>query len=140
MKIDAATGSFTICQTVFPADLTLTAFRASPAYQGRSKILESPTFVTYKLDVTCAGKSYLLTLYFKSDALAWVTIYISDPRGSSSWDDWSEAAEQQKLQSLVSMLAAQGIASGQKFAWGTVEATYDPRAGASSITVRYSFQ
>lgn len=137
MKINIATGDLTICQTALPADLTLVDFLANPAYQGSSKIIENPPYATYKLDANCAGKRYVCSLYFKAGFLEWTTIYISDCQDSTSWNDWSETAEQQKLQSLVGVLAAQGIANGQRFAWGSVEAIYDPRAGTSSITVRY---
>lgn len=138
MKIDTATGDVTICQTMFPADLTLVDFLANPAYPNRSKILENPPFASYKVEAACAGKRYVSSFYFKAGVLEWVTIYISELQGSGSWNDWSEAVEQQKLQALVAVLTGLGIANGQRFAWGTVEAVYDPRAGVSSITVRYS--
>jgi hypothetical protein len=137
MKIDTTTGDVAICGATIPANLTLVNFLANPVYRGSIKVSENLPFITYKFDVTCAGRKYVPSLYFKAGSLTWTTIYVSDSRDNSSWNDWSEADEKKNLQDLVDMLAAQGISNGQRFTWGMVEATYDPRAGASSITVRY---
>jgi hypothetical protein len=137
MKIDAVTGDIEICGMVVPADLILMNLLANIKYRECIKISENSPFATYKFDVTCAGRKYVCSLYFKAGSLTRMTIYVSESRDSSSWSDWSEADEQKKLQHLVDMLVAQGISNRQRFAWGMIEATYDPRAGASSITVQY---
>ncbi|WDD92273.1 hypothetical protein Bsp3421_002270 [Burkholderia sp. FERM BP-3421] len=137
MKIDISTGNLTICGTKIPANLKLADFFSRPEYRASKKISENLPFATYKFDSKCENMNYISSLYFKGEVLIWVTIYISDARGNSGWGGWSDVDEKQKLQHLIGMLAAQGISNGQQFSWGIVEATYDPRAGASSVTVRY---
>lgn len=137
MKIDHATGSLTICDATVPRDLVLVDFLANPGFPNRRKVVENPPFVTYKFESVCGGCRYLPSLYFRAGTLAWVSVYVSEQSASQDWADWRESAERQTLKTLVDILADQGIANGQRFNWGTVEATYDPRAGASTITVRY---
>ena len=137
MKIDIATGSLTICETTVPASLTLIDFLSSAAYQNHMKVSENGPFATYKIESICCGKRFISSLYFKDGVLSWTSVYVSDSAATSNWASWSAVAEQQKLQSFVDSLADQGISNGQRFSWGTVEATYDQRSGASSVTVRY---
>jgi hypothetical protein len=137
MKIDVGTGSITICEVSIPRDLTLVDFLVNPSYLNRTKVVENPPFATYKFECSCGGLRYIPSLYFRDGALAWVSIYVSDLPASGGRADWSDSEEHRSLKTLVDLLAAQGIANGQCFNWGAVEATYDPRAGASTATVRY---
>jgi hypothetical protein len=140
MKIDIATGNLEVCKTKINANLKLAEFRLRPIYLISKKISDNFPFLVYKFDAECEDEKYAVSLYFKEESLIWVSVYISSHRGISCWSDWSEVDENKNLQHLIGMLAAQGISSGQQFSWGIVEATYDPREGASSVTVRYQSQ
>ena len=54
----------------------------------------------------------------------------------SSWDTWSENAEQQRLGKYQQWVRDE-LGHEGRFAWGTVEAEYDAKGGSSGITLRY---
>lgn len=138
MNIDKTNGTLTVCQSVIPSTLTLQEFLASAMYQPHTKVLENGPFVTYKIESICDNYKYISTLYFQSGLLDSISLYVSDSSPSTGWGSWSEAEEQTRLQSLVDLLTQQGIANGQRFAWGIVSASYDQRSGDSSITIRHT--
>ena len=138
MSIDTTNGTLTVCQSVIPSTLTLQEFLASAMYQPHTKVLENGPFVTYKIESICDNYKYISTLYFQSGLLDSISLYVSDSSPSTGWGSWSEAEEQTRLQSLVDLLTQQGIANGQRFAWGIVSASYDQRSGDSSITIRHT--
>ena len=138
MNIDKTNGTLTVCQSVIPSTLTLQEFLASAMYQPHTKVLEIGPFVTYKIESICDNYKYISTLYFQSGLLDSISLYVSDSSPSTGWGSWSEAEEQTRLQSLVDLLTQQGIANGQRFAWGIVSASYDQRSGDSSITIRHT--
>ena len=138
MNIDKTNGTLTVCQSVIPSTLTLQEFLASAMYQPHTKVLENGPFVTYQIESICDNYKYISTLYFQSGLLDSISLYVSDSSPSTGWGSWSEAEEQTRLQSLVDLLTQQGIANGQRFAWGIVSASYDQRSGDSSITIRHT--
>ncbi|WP_214878052.1 hypothetical protein [Paraburkholderia strydomiana] len=138
MNIDTTNGTLTVCQTVIPSTLTLQEFLASAMCQPHTKVLENGPFVTYKMESICDNHKYISTLYFQSGLLDSISLYVSDSSPATGWGSWSEAEEQKRLQSLVDLLTQQGIANGQRFAWGIVSASYDQRSGDSSITIRHT--
>jgi hypothetical protein len=138
MNIDTTNGTLTVCQSVIPSTLTLQEFLASAMYQPHTKVLENGPFVTYKIESICDNYKYISTLYFQSGLLDSISLYVSDSSPATGWGSWSEAEEQKRLQSLVDLLTQQGIANGQRFAWGIVSASYDQRSGDSSITIRHT--
>ena len=138
MSIDTTNGTLTVGQSVIPSTLTLQEFLAAAMYQPHTKVLENGPFVTYKIESICDNYKYISTLYFQSGLLDSISLYVSDSSPATGWGSWSEAEEQTRLQSLVDLLTQQGIANGQRFAWGIVSASYDQRSGDSSITIRHT--
>ncbi|CAE6777874.1 hypothetical protein [Paraburkholderia haematera] len=137
MKIDTTSGDLAICGAVIPASLTLSEALVSAMFQRRTKVLENGPFVSYKVESICGNCKYISTLYFLSGALESISVNVADPDSAKGWENWSQAEEQKKLQFLVDQLIRQGIINGQHFPWGNVNASYDQRAGESSITIRY---
>ena len=138
MNIDTTNGTLTVNQIVIPATLTLQEFLPGAMYQPHTKVLENGPFVTYKTGSICDDHKYTFVLYFQSGLLDSISLCVSDSSPATGCGSWSEAEEQKWLQSLVDLLTQQGIANGQRFAWGIVSASYDQRSGDSSITIRYA--
>ena len=138
MNIDTTNGTLTVNQTVIPATLTLQEFLAVAMYQPYTKVLENGPFATYRIESISNDHKYISALYFQSGVLDSISLYVSDSSPATGWGSWSKADEQKRLQSLVDLLTQQGIANGQRFAWGIVSASYDQRSGDSSITIRYA--
>jgi hypothetical protein len=65
------------------------------------------------------------------------SISLSIPSAGTSWDDWSEADEQQRKRDHDDWLTAQLGAGPYDYSWGVVSSNYSPQSGSSSITVRY---
>ena len=138
MSIDTTNGTLTVGQSVIPSTLTLQEFLAAAMYQPHTKVLENDPFAMYKIESTSDDHKYISALYFQSGLLDSISLYVSDSSPATGWGSWSEAEEQKRLQSLLDLLTQQGIANGQRFAWGIVSASYDQRSGDSSITIGYA--
>lgn len=80
----------------------------------------------------------ILSLGFYVNALKMIELIVSKERFDLpvNWDSWSEQKELDTLKELRVWLRNELGREG-KFEWGYATATYDPKSGSSSISIRY---
>ncbi|MGH8780358.1 hypothetical protein [Paraburkholderia sp.] len=137
MKIDIPTGDLDICGTTIPSLLTLRAAMQGRSFQSAERSHLPGGYTKLVLEFRCDDCGYIVWTYFLGDRLSCVSIYLVDHAQEEGWSNWSEAAESASLDKLVKVLTQQGISNGQRFSWGDVSASYDPRAGVAGTTIRY---
>ncbi|GAB3782930.1 hypothetical protein GCM10028818_39810 [Spirosoma horti] len=86
-----------------------------------------------------AGDYVIISLCFYADALKQIELIVSENRFdlSDDWHSWSERNELVILKKLRTWLRNELGREG-KFDWGEVWASYDPKGGSSSISLRYA--
>jgi hypothetical protein len=84
-------------------------------------------------------RDFAVDLYFEDERLSAIDLALLDPQFGASWDDWSEASEKQRLAAHNEWLRAFLDGNGPQwtFSWGTIESSFDPRGGGSSIRIGY---
>lgn len=137
MKINTVTGDVSVCGTIIPPSLTLGAALQDAAFKTANRIDQPGGYTRLAVERQCDDSKYIIWMFFVEDRLSWVSIYVDDRHQGGDWSAWSEGEERKMLAGLVRILAQQGISNGQRYSWGEVSASYDQRAGAASITMRY---
>jgi predicted NACHT family NTPase len=84
------------------------------------------------------NKYFIISLCFKEDELTELSMVLDDKLFdlSSDWSSWNEQKEKEDLKKYQGWLNKE-LGEETKFHWGDVWASYDPRAGSSSIGIRY---
>jgi hypothetical protein len=133
--------SFTPSQVVLAAHTTEAYFRTTPL--GSTCAISTPNagFNWYRLAAPCLidGDLFVVSLCFALGSLSSLSISMSVGQADPSWSTWSESDELAKNlrhQAILQRHYGPGPAP-YKFAWGEVDASYDPRGGASTIAIRY---
>jgi hypothetical protein len=137
MKINTVTGDVDVCGMFIPQTLTLDAALHNAAFKTANRSDQPGGYTRLALERQCNDSKYIVWMFFVVDRLSWISIYVDDHPQRGGWSDWSEVDERKLLAGLVRSLTQQGISNGQHYSWGEVSASYDQRAGAASITVRY---
>lgn len=78
-----------------------------------------------------------ISLGFNRGRLELISLTDADPRFGKSWDDWSEAQERLRGESIGRWLAGRGYPSGS-YPWGTVWSGYDAKGGFGTASIRYT--
>jgi len=60
-----------------------------------------------------------------------------DTNESANWEAWNRVAERKKLELYQSWLKSE-LGAKREFNWGTVTASFDERAGFSSVLIKYN--
>ncbi len=83
-------------------------------------------------------KYFIMSLCFKQEKLSELSILISDNPFdlNSSWDNWSEKEEKEKLKKYQEWLNKE-LDKENEFNWGTAWASYDQKGCSTSIGIRY---
>lgn len=81
------------------------------------------------------GVSVGASLGFWHGRLEAISLSDTDPAFGRNWDEWSEAAERRRAESIGAWLTGKGLAPGA-YPWGTVWCGYDSRGGGGSATIR----
>lgn len=99
--------------------------------------VHNPPHASYKLHGTYEVDDCLLgvVLWFSACLITAVTLSLCST--SEGWADWSES-EQLRIRDKLEQLLLRNYGTTRSFAWGTLQAEYDPRSGSSGITIRYS--
>jgi hypothetical protein len=140
--IDRATGALHGDGLALPigAGLSRTAFLASPLGAGAVVWVQNEPYCSFRTDLRAGAARFAAVCWFRGSLLTHVSLYLLADDSGASWDEWSEAAERQRQQAHDAWLRAQLGRPPYRYSWGTVESSYDPRAGASEIVVRYTGQ
>ena len=78
-----------------------------------------------------------MTIYFYDELLESVSITSVDDNSSESRSDWSEENELKRKEIHDQWLKNLLVNTSSHYAWGGVWSGYDPKAGFSSIEIRY---
>jgi hypothetical protein len=78
-----------------------------------------------------------VSLGFNQCRLEHISLTDADPRYGKSWDDWSEAQERLRGESIGRWLAGKGYPSGS-YPWGTVWSGYDEKGAFGTASIRYA--
>jgi hypothetical protein len=98
-------------------------------------------YTRYFIKPQLIGNDYFfINLYFDSkNILQLVDISMLDDDGSwPIWENWSEEKELSRRERHNKWLEDNIGKNQYKYSWGSISSTYDPRSGASSITINYS--
>lgn len=118
--------------------LTRSAFLSSPLCSGAKMLIKNEPYCTWKLGGEYRSAiSFVITLCFHDERLIRVDLTHVDPRYGTSWSDWSDEKEAQRKAEHDRWLKGH-LGSKRTFGWGKVSSDYDPRAGASSISIAFS--
>ena len=140
MKIDPATG-----RTVFHAlgfsfgpTLTRAQFLRLPVAAASTPGTPHGKWSRYQLPVMPQRDTELYAvLHFDGERLASLDLLHSAARFGTSWAEWTQAREQARQAFHEQWLAAEvGLPCG-RYRWGEVSSNYDPRGGASLISIAY---
>lgn len=88
------------------------------------------------------GQDYfILTFCFHTNALVRVDLIVSAHKYdlTAGWDTWSEVSETQRLADFRKWLEKE-VGIKKKFNWGSAEALFDRKSGASTIVLKYEQQ
>jgi hypothetical protein len=82
---------------------------------------------------------FILALCFQDNSLRQFNLVVNEEAfpASSSWNDWDEQVEKNKLIRYKAWIKAHLGYEGT-FSWGQINASYDSKGGASTISVRYN--
>jgi len=59
------------------------------------------------------------------------------PKFGTSWDDWAEQKERERVAWLVEFLKSSGAPVGS-YSWGNIQALYDSRSAQGLATISYT--
>jgi hypothetical protein len=111
-------------------------FASATADHAKRKQRSVGVYVHHTLPaVTLANTVFTAKFTFKAGRIE--SISFSIPSAGTSWDDWSEAGEQQRKRDHDDWLTTQLGTGPYEYSWGVVCSKYYPQSGFSSITVRY---
>jgi hypothetical protein len=74
--------------------------------------------------------------FFKDDLWCFDLDFTDEQQKNISWDNWNEVSEIKRKEIYDNWLT-KIIGKRRKFNWGTIGAYYDPRAGFTSIKIKY---
>jgi hypothetical protein len=83
------------------------------------------------------GTHVTMALGFEVGALKQIILSDSNPEFGSNWNEWTEAKERRRAESIRTWLGRQGIVSGDH-KWGSVWAGFDPKGGSGCAAVRFA--
>ena len=116
-------------------------FLASPLAKQRRELVRNEPHCSFVLPtVRFHDHSFAWSFWFHGSVLQRVTIQFVDAEFGSSWSDWSEERELARKRFHDSFLQSELGTNWrhQRFSWGTVDSSYDPKGGFSSIGVTYA--
>lgn len=140
MKINPTTGELQIGRpgSSVGSNLTKADFLASVEGQTARLSVAGLDFATYAISVKDDLGEFLLRLVFKGQKLDTVSVTKGD--STCNWSDWSEENEMRTKAEHDRLLATILGAPPYRFPWGEIVSDYDPRGGASTISIRYAHQ
>ena len=121
--------------------LSRSEFLSFPIGKSAKIVVKNEPFCSYNIGKhEISGFIFAVTIYFYYETLESISISSVDNE-STLRSDWSEEKELEKKEIhdrwLNQML---GKSSSHYYKWGEVWSGYDPKAGFSSIEIRYSWQ
>ena len=117
--------------------LTRRAFLASPLGPRAEVWVRNEPHCAYRARLRAGGKPCVLVLRFYGEELRGVELALTGERWGTTWDEWSESRERDRQRAHDAFLRAHLGPPPYAYPWGTVESTYDPKGGASTIVIRY---
>jgi hypothetical protein len=141
--IDPSTGKikFSANEIMISGQLTREQFLSSTLAAQSQVIVRNEPYCSFNLPkVNFEEHSFAWSLWFHNSILQSVSIACCDSKFGTSWSDWSEDKQKACKQfhdDLLVSIFGENFGSG-RFLWGSVQSTYDVRAGSSSIKVIYS--
>lgn len=133
MKIDTSTGSIEFRGGRLDPALTKNAFLSTPFASEAVVTVDNGPWVTYDLKLEDAAAA---SVVFEDQRLREVRLAITDPEESRG--DWTETVELARKERHDTWLREELGDIRGRFAWGSVESVFDPRALCSQIIIRYS--
>jgi hypothetical protein len=120
--------------------LSRTEFLSLPVGKSASIIVRNEPFCSYNIGThEISGLIFTVTVYFYGELLESVSISFVENE-STSLSDWSEQKELEKKEIHDTWLKSLPGKASSHYKWGEVWSGYDPKAGFSSIEIRYSWQ
>ena len=121
--------------------LTRTEFLSLPVGKSAHIVVKNEPFCSYNIGPhEISGLIFIVTVYFYNELLESVSISSVNDELGTSWSDWSEQKELKKIEIHDAWLKNLLGRESSHYKWGEVWSGYDPKAGFSSIEIRYSWQ
>ena len=134
--IDALTGTVTFGSWSLEAASDEATFAAATANHPQRKQRSIGVYSHHTLlGVTLANTRFNATFTFKAGRIECISFSIPSKR--TSWDNWTEAEEQQRKRDHDDWLEAQLGAGPHDYSWGVVSSNFHPQSGFSTITISY---
>ncbi len=134
--IDALTGTVSFGSWSLGPASDEAAFAAATANHPQRKQHSIGVYTHHTLrGVTLANTIFNASFTFNASRIESISLWL--PSASTSWDDWSEANEQQRKRDHDDWLTATLGTGPYDYNWGVVSSNYSPQSGDSAITVRY---
>ena len=140
MKIDPATGRIAFHALRFTPGpkLTRAEFLRMPVAAASTPGDRHGPWSRYQLPVVPQRDTELYAvLHFEAERLASLDLFHSAERFGRSWAEWTQQRELARKAFHEHWLAAElGLKEG-RYRWGEIRSVYDPRGGASLISITY---
>src|SRR6476620_534572 len=126
VEIDPQTGELSVgANGRIGAATTLNDFLSSAAGRSAEKIIENGAYRSFKIRCVATLETFHLLLSFKNQSIQTVTVARSKPEEGSSWEIWSEEAEQKRKRIHNAWLKERLGEPPYKFRWGSVTSDCD---------------
>ena len=121
--------------------LSRSEFLYLPVGKAAKIVVKNEPFCSYNIGQhEISDLVFVVIIYFYGELLESVSLTSVDDKTSESWTDWSEEKELEKKEIHERWLNQLLGKSSFQYKWGEVWSGYDPKAGFSSIEIRYSWQ
>ena len=121
--------------------LSRSEFLSLPVGKAAKIVVKNEPFCSYNIGRhKISGLIFIVIIYFYNESLESVSLTSVDEKSGQSWADWSEEKELEKKEIHDRWLNQMLGKSSSHYKWGEVWSGYDPKAGFSSIEIRYSMQ
>jgi len=140
--IDLATGEVRIPGLGVPLGPALSRdgfLTLSPGPEVRTLVANEPyhSFAVSVAAEPLGDSAFGVVVQFYGPKLTSISLTAADPRFGTSWADWSEAKEKDRLRFHDEWLARTcGLKPGN-YMWGSLHSGIDLKGGSSSIVIRY---
>ena len=121
--------------------LSRAEFLSLPVGKSARIVVKNEPFCSYNIGThEISSLIFTVTVYFYNELLESVSMSSVIDELGTSWTDWSEQKELKRKEIHDTWLKNLLGRASSHYKWGEVWSGYDPKAGFSSIEIRYSWQ
>ena len=119
---------------------TRSAFQSSPLSNTSHQLIKNEPFCSFLVAPReISGLVFFISLWFFGEQLEFISL-ATDDGSNRSWSNWSKEAEIKRKSIHDRWLASLLGPAPYLYNWGEIMSVYDPKAGDSSIIIRYSWK